>query len=1480
MPPPPDGGCGDDTATITDRAVAVAMLIRQRDGSFLSVRGTLAAIAREGRAIAVGDTDDTPGARLAGMAGALDLAMLSLDAAESAWAESSTLIAELVDSAATSRGLAAAARALSLQTTSQYLAQSDDPRAAAGARLVLRSAGMSAASAARFEPALIVEQPTVLDLEFTPDDSPRRAAVAALIASLEGQLPMLEQLYDARASREAAFPAASNAEADPLREAFGQRADGLWSRLAHAARQLGERDLEEWRHAWAWTEIGTIRDRLLPLEAALSQIEQDALWTATGDVTAFDDAVDRQWLLMAAIEDARTSEAGHTAELQRSAEKLIAPAAEAMADLARLVGAGRQGTVDDKIRDFLTVAEGVLGERAAALGEAEALRRELRAGLPTGDYGPPLSFSQASLTLAGVRDLERLLAGRAVAEHAVLGIAQPRAASDRDAALLEVAYLLDLPVTAFRRGNDVTLTLRWGETAFATSIPVGPGQQASATTASTHRAAQWAAFRGADAWRGHGQPAIAAPTWSGTQSPPSLIWAAVPTSSADGAYDNFHLQPPTMPPGWVAEQQRAQQNKTQTLEGQIDKAMRGNMANYGLGVTLVAVGGCSGLWPIAGAGGWILASNLGKDTLTGSAKAVNQAYGSTDPRVRAAMDRQIDKARGAVDALGILTGSMSANIGADLIDPFFSTIGGLGGAMFGSSPPPPTDPYLDRINEADALVQQAFAAAKLCQWPKARDLINQARAKDPHGQCYCWRKIGYRVIELANKWDGDLEAAKNTLAFARKRAHDEVYGCGLRAANLPARLAREYKNQARWACDTRFDREMLGLHLLGERLEGIENSLAVAEASCDRAEATGLARQVIAWADANTQPYACAPTMRAAAETVLTWATQPLDGTVQVLTDARTAIDRCELDRAQKLLDAPAPPSRCPEEGIAPGATEDTRRELRRLLERRRADTARFTQLEQDAEIMLESCDQTAMQNLLAELGRLDPCLDDQTGTAGIESRRHAIAERLRRSLDLASEGTLTQIDQVKDLLNDAILAADTACDMQPARTKLDRVTEILKVLWLSPCARAIFVEEIDAVSRHATYVEQRVDERAAVLAGIRADFDAADAAFKAALQGCSEAGLDRAAAMLEAAAGGISALPIMTHSSCQAITRLRDVALESRDEALTLKVYWAGIDADLENARRIAAEGRGIGIDVYCAGVRQKAHPASCFQAELAECDRLSPSDPPIGSGTANVVPPPPAPPPGGGSGSSGGGSGRVQLDDPEPCARDVSWSPARQRFECTCPGYRLDENLGRCLPGTTTAATLSQANCDAQYPGTRLATDPETGLPACLCPIGTAWSGTHGRCLELMVAGGVPAGRMSCDPAMGGSLIREPVAASARWGPGTRLSAVASTPPPPTASARSRPAKRPPSVSGCTRRSSRSAAAAAQSTGRWRPTPRPKRKAWDATRVGSTKPSHAATGRCSRSRAVDRAAPGRAPAVQAMARSAGSPPVASVPR
>ena len=320
---PPDGGCGDDTATITDRAVAVAMLIRQRDGSFLSVRGTLAAIAREGRAIAGRVApDDTPGARgrRAGRCARV-FAMLSLDAAESAWAESSTLIAELVDSAATSRGLAAAARALSLQTTSQYLAQSDDPagrgRGAPGLAL-----GRHRARPPRRDsnPALIVEQPTVLDLEFTPDDSPRRAAVAALIASLEGQLPMLEQLYDARASREAAFPAASNAEADLLREAFGQRADGLWSRLAHAARQLGERDLEEWRHAWAWTEIGTIRDRLLPLEAALSQIEQDALWTATGDVTAFDDAVDRQWLLMAAIEDARTSEAGHTAELQRSAE--------------------------------------------------------------------------------------------------------------------------------------------------------------------------------------------------------------------------------------------------------------------------------------------------------------------------------------------------------------------------------------------------------------------------------------------------------------------------------------------------------------------------------------------------------------------------------------------------------------------------------------------------------------------------------------------------------------------------------------------------------------------------------------------------------------------------------------------------------------------------------------------------------------------------------------------------------------------------------------------------------------------------------------------------------------------------------------------------------------------------------------------------------------------------------------------------------
>ncbi|MBW2233271.1 MAG: hypothetical protein JRH17_23050 [Deltaproteobacteria bacterium] len=92
------------------------------------------------------------------------------------------------------------------------------------------------------------------------------------------------------------------------------------------------------------------------------------------------------------------------------------------------------------------------------------------------------------------------------------------------------------------------------------------------------------------------------------------------------------------------------------------------------------------------------------------------------------------------------------------------------------------------------------------------------------------------------------------------------------------------------------------------------------------------------------------------------------------------------------------------------------------------------------------------------------------------------------------------------------------------------------------------------------------------------------------------------------------------------------------------------------------------------------------------------------------------PPPPAGGGGGSgtgwapvgksktvgsstspSGGGSGRVQIGDSEPCAKDMSWSPQSQRFVCTCPDFTLDADLGRCVKGSGSVGGLISSATNA---------------------------------------------------------------------------------------------------------------------------------------------------------------------------------------
>ncbi len=69
--------------------------------------------------------------------------------------------------------------------------------------------------------------------------------------------------------------------------------------------------------------------------------------------------------------------------------------------------------------------------------------------------------------------------------------------------------------------------------------------------------------------------------------------------------------------------------------------------------------------------------------------------------------------------------------------------------------------------------------------------------------------------------------------------------------------------------------------------------------------------------------------------------------------------------------------------------------------------------------------------------------------------------------------------------------------------------------------------------------------------------------------------------------------------------------------------------------------------------------------------------------------------------AGPSGGGSGRVQIGDSETCAQDMSWAPQSQRFVCTCPGYTLDSDLGRCVKGSgsvggsISSATAAYGRC-----------------------------------------------------------------------------------------------------------------------------------------------------------------------------------------
>jgi len=986
---PPAGTCRDDVGSISDHAAAVASMIQQQDVAFLQTRSTLETLLINGRVSAATATDSEATRLVA----ELDAALRALAAAEHAWVPPYTVITELAEGAALDRGLDAAARAVFLQQIAEDLTVSSDPRAAAAARLIAQAALKAATTAGLAVPDLIVERPGMLDLQFAAEDSPRREAVANLTASLNEQLPRLEKLYALRTAREAAFEAIAPLAADPTRGSLLQQGGMLWYRLAHASRTLGRADLEAWRRGWAWAEIGTVRDQLIPLELALARLEREALWDVAGETEAFEAAVEHQRRIVEEISALSTAEAPDLEALQHASEALIAPAADATGEIAGAVSRLLQGDVNDHGRVALTIAHGVLRDRAGVLRDAETLRLELTSSRPEGVHPPTPSFRDAAVTLAGARDLERLLASRDDAQWAVSGISRLPAGPGRDLLILEAAVLLDLPAAAIREGAAITLALGVGEARWSVTIPADPARTSGAVRAAWRRSRP-----GGNAERdGHGVVFAASVDAHGSVGPWSRVPGVVQVNTAPPAVRPFGMQGPTMPQGWVDQQNEARRNFGGTLGWQLAGAVADNAASYIVGGTLIVAGTLTGVLPVAAIGGGIVIWNAGADVVTASAKAVNQVAGSPDPRQRKRIDRQIDNARWGWDMCSIAWGSVAPGS----MTAKFTTLIDSGKKLAGqkptqpSPPKPPSDPYLKRIQRADDAIQKAFEAAKRCDWTEARRLIDVARAEDPNEQSQRWDPIGYRVIELAYLWDGDVESAKQTLEFVRQRAHDEVYGCGVDAASLPVQIARDHKNLARWVCDTDFDREMAALGKLGERLGELENHLAIAEASCDRDEVTRYATQVVTWADGPGGRYECAPAMRASANELLTWASGPDDVAIQQLTEIREAINRCELERAETLLGQIDTATRCAGHDLVPGVLDDTRDDLQRLIEERRADTARLEEIEGLVDPLIEVCDVPAMESVLREIEGLQACDGDEPGSEGVGSRRNEIADRL-----------------------------------------------------------------------------------------------------------------------------------------------------------------------------------------------------------------------------------------------------------------------------------------------------------------------------------------------------------------------------------------------------------------------------------------------------------------------------------------------------
>lgn len=1309
------GDCSESVA-LGGRALETASLMLQRDVAFSILKADIDALLREARVPALSSGDSGPSAVRTSLE-KLEKTIPGLEAAEGRWLPIRRRLEELLGGLHSQRSLRAAARAEILESLREILSRSPAPSARPARHLVARAASRQAALAALLEPSLIVEQSSFLDLRQAPPDTARAWAVQAIISSLQGQLAPLEVLYGLTVKRQQAFLEAAPSIIPPEIEALDRRASEQWYRLARAVRSLGEHPFRNPTVGWAWTEVGVARDRLLSLETALARLEADALWT---DATpAFFDAVNRQEELISKILIARSGEYRPFAAIQRSARDLLGAAAQTSRSLEELAASLGKRTPSGRSKTLLAITEQVLLQRSDTLAGDAALALELSGQDSESPERHAFGFLEATRTLAILDDLQALVESQRDAEQVLREIAVSGSAAGNDALLLEAALLLDLPIDLTIRQEGLIVGLGFG----SRKIDVHVGM----TGLKTVSRASWAR-------RDSERPFRAVLRWKETGRSPGRPWQMVPVASAPVPSPDFALDSSRTPPGWEAAQQRAREDLAATAQQEAVSTGWGNWVGYGVGGALVVVGAVAASGPVVIAGLTVVGVNLAKDTITGVAKALNDAYGSVDPRDRAVMEQGIDRTRWTTDVLLIPVGAAGAESGAEIVDAGASLVGAA------ASPPrsteDPSDPYLKRVAAADRLITDAFAAAKACRWEAARSLVYQAAAEDPFKQSRKWSYPGNRVMELAQEWERFGGNARASLISARERAEDEVLGCGQEGSTLPAHLAMAYKDEARWACDESFIPEMERWAALARSLERIRVVLGNAEGSCDAGAAERLARQVVDWTQGTGQRFHCAGKLRTAAQEVLEWTSRGGEDPIQRLGRARQAIENCRLDEASEILGSAGNPSRCTDPSLK-GVIDETRTELLEMLRAREQDGERLEGLRMEAESAIKACDADGISALRIELGNLHPCLE------GFEGLRSALTERLRTVGDLASGGAVELLQGARDSFNEAIRLADTGCDMGAARIEVEEARAVLTELMMSSCFE-MFGGEVQELANHGSYVEQQVEAREAVLGAIRSSFDAGEAAFTAAMENCSRVDLVGAVAMLEKVNAGIDAIPIMADPSCEAMVGLSEEATRLLDEASILIDYWDELETDLERARQAALEGRRIDIDLACAGVRRKAQPALCFGDALAECEALTPG---LVTPTPTPLIPPPAPSP---STNGGEGSGRVQIDGPEPCARDMSWAPARQRFECSCPGYRFDEALERCVQDAG-SARVSQAACDSLYPGTRLGTDPETGRPACLCPTGTAWSSTGGRCLELLVPGSGPSARTSCDPATG---------------------------------------------------------------------------------------------------------------------------------